>query len=162
MLVSPAETPFVGSIGSSFQGEPASVPALDEALADPSLRVRWTASQALATIGTQQALEALAYALLNGEDATRRFAAEALALHPAEGYAALQEGSEVEDLLVRRAVVFGLVKVDQPWARQILEKLAVEDKEWVVRAAASLALEQLQATPENLPVPARSLARRSG
>jgi HEAT repeat protein len=159
MLASPAENSrLLAALGSGFLSEPATTAALDEVLADRSPRVRWAASLALATIGTQKALEALAYALLNGEDGARRCAAEALALHPAEGHAALQEGSEVEDLLVRRAVAFGLAKVDQPWARQILEKMAVDDKEWVVRAAASLALEQLQAPPVNVPAATHNLS----
>ena len=159
MLSSPVENSrLLAALGAGFLCEPQVTAALSDALEDPSPWVKWAASLALATIGTQSALENLAYALLHGDDGTRRSAAEALALHPAEGYAVLQEGSEVEDLLVRRAVVFGLAKVRQPWARQILEKMAVDDKEWVVRAASALALERLQAPPVYIPTPARGLS----
>jgi HEAT repeat protein len=148
----------LGALGAGFLLEPQVTAALSAALEDRSPKVVWAASLALATIGSQPALESLAYFLLHGEEGARRAAAEALALHPGEGQAALQEGSEMDDLLVRRAVVFGLARADQPWARQILEKLAVDDKEWVVRAAAALAVERLQAPTAGVPTPPRSLS----
>ena len=72
---------------------------------------------------------------------------------PLEGHPALQEGSGMEDVLVRRSVVFGLIRVDQPWARKIVENLQLEDKEWVVRAAAIQAFEELQQKSNYAPKP---------
>jgi HEAT repeat protein len=57
------------------------------------------------------------------------------------------------DLLVRRAVVYGLVRVRQPWALQLLEKMQVEDEQWVVRSAATQALEEIHKPDPRLPRP---------
>jgi HEAT repeat protein len=83
----------------------------------------------------------------------RRSAAEALANHPEEGYPALEEGSAMDDLMVRRSVVFGLLRVNQPWAIQILDKLQLEDKEWIVRNAANQAMEELKRPNAFIPHP---------
>lgn len=106
---------------------------------------------ALVAIGTKEALEAVAAALLHGNEVLRRAAAEALANHPEEGHPALKEGSEMEDLMVRRAVVFGLLRVNQPWAVEILERLQLEDKEWIVRNAAIQAVEEIKAPSPYIP-----------
>jgi HEAT repeat protein len=53
----------------------------------------------------------------------------------------LREGAAVDDLLVRRAVAYGLGRVDQPWADELLAKLQVEDKEWIVRTSATEVIE---------------------
>jgi hypothetical protein len=103
-----------------------------------------SACLALAAIGDKQSLEILASNLLSGDELTRRYAAEALANNPHEGHPALKEGSSMDDVLVRRSVVFGLIRVNEPWARKIVENLQLEDKEWVVRAAAIQAFEELQ------------------
>ncbi len=114
-----------------------------------------SACLALAAIGDKQCLEILASNLLNGSELVRRYAAEALANNPVEGHPALQEGSSMEDLLVRRSVVFGLIRVDQPWARKIVENLQLDDNEWVVRNAAIQAFDELNRkssyAPKSLP-----------
>jgi HEAT repeat protein len=108
---------------------------------------------ALAAIGDKQSLEILAASLVNGDEQTRRYAAEALANNSQEGHPALQEGSGMEDVLVRRSVVFGLIRIDQPWARKIVENMQLEDKEWVVRTAAIQAFEELQQKSNYAPKP---------
>ena len=37
----------------------------------------------------------------------------------------LKEGVTIEDVLVRRAVVFGLARVEEPWAIETLEQVVV-------------------------------------
>src|SRR4030065_2943261 len=49
----------------------------------------------------------------------------------------------MKDLLVRRSVIFGLIRLDQPWARKIVENLQLDDNEWVVRNAAIQAFDEL-------------------
>jgi hypothetical protein len=115
------------------------------------------ASLALAAIGDKRSLEILASNLLNGGDLTRRYAAEALANNPKEGFPALNEGSTMEDLQVRRAVIFGLIRIDQPWARKIVENLQLEDNEWVVRNAAIQAFDELHKKNNNAPSPTPDL-----
>jgi hypothetical protein len=120
------------------------IKAVDQVIAlvgDYSAQVRRAACLALVAIGTPQCLEAVARALLRGEEDLRRAAAEALANNHVEGYATLQEGSSSKDILLRRAVVYGLARLDDQWAQEILERLQVEDEQWVVRNAAVEVLE---------------------
>ncbi len=101
-----------------------------------------TASLALGAIGDKQSLEVLASTLLNGNELARRYSAEALANNPIEGHPALKDGATMEDLLVRRSVAFGLIRVNQPWATKIVESMQLDDNEWVVRNGALQAFEE--------------------
>jgi HEAT repeat protein len=58
-----------------------------------------------------------------------------------------------ENLLVRRSTVSGLVLIKQPWSKELLEKIAVQDGQWVVRNAAAQALEVLQKPAARIPSP---------
>jgi len=126
---------------------------LSNLLDDQVPDVRRAACLALVTIGNKDSLEALAEALLHGDEDLRRFAAEALANHREEGHPTLQEGSKLQDLMVRRAVVFGLMRVKEPWSFETLGKMQVEDDQWVVQNAASQALEDMQQPDPHIPKP---------
>jgi hypothetical protein len=102
-------------------------------------------------------MEALAEALLHGDEDLRQYAAEAFANHPEEGYPTLQEGSTIDDLLVRRAVVAGLKRIKEDWAIEILEKMRVDDPQWVVKNMADNALEELSQPDPHIPQPALPL-----
>jgi len=54
---------------------------------------------------------------------------------------------------VRRAVIFGLRRVRQPWATQILEEMQIEDAQWVVKDAAAQAVENLKSPDPSVPTP---------
>ncbi|MBS1250792.1 MAG: hypothetical protein MAG431_02388 [Chloroflexi bacterium] len=112
---------------------------------------------ALVNIGTKSALDVVAEALLTGSEELRRAAAEALANDPEEGHPALQEGSGMDDILVQHATVYGLKRINELWAIHILEKMQVEESEWIVRDAAQQALEDMQITPSSIPAPLPSL-----
>ena len=142
-------------LGMGLSQDNQAVPQLNNLLDDPSPAIGRAACLALAAIGGTAALESLAWALIHTGITTRQSAAEALGHFPVEGFSILEEGSRMDNLLVRRAVIDGLVKIHQPGALQILEKLAIEDKEWVVRAAATQALDLLKlpdaCIPHSLP-----------
>lgn len=106
---------------------------------------------ALAAIGSAPALEAIAIALLQGSEELRQMAAEALANERVEGHEALREGLGSDDILVRRAIAYGLGRVREAWADQILERLQTEDKEWVVRNAAAEAFNTRQQNAQRAP-----------
>jgi HEAT repeat protein len=125
----------------------------------PSWKCALSAILALSRIGSKSAMEAIAATLLSGNEAMRRAAAEGLSMQPEEGYPALEEGSQMEDLLVRRATVYGLARIDEPWARERLNKLQVEDEQWVVRSAATQALEELSRPNLRIPQPHPPLAQ---
>ncbi len=110
-------------------------------IGDLNPQVRHAACLALVSIGTAQSLEAVARALLRGDEDLRRAAAESLANNRVEGHAALMEGSSAKDILLRRAVVYGLARLHEKWVTEILEKIQVEDEQWVVRNAAVEVLE---------------------
>ncbi len=53
--------------------------------------------------------------------------------------------------LVRRAIVYGLARVREPWAQDLLNKIPTQDEQWVVRNAAVELLESLQRTSARVP-----------
>ena len=53
----------------------------------------------------------------------------------------LKEGTTLTDILLRRAVIYGLARVEEDWAIETLKTIQVEDDQWVVRNSASEVLE---------------------
>jgi HEAT repeat protein len=112
--------------------------------ADPSVRAE--ALRALGAIGRQAAIDVLAQALLDLDDDSRRVAAESLAECGIAGWELLKEGASLTDdkgadvMGVRRAVTFGLARVGEGWARDLLVKMERDDRQWFVRSAAIDAL----------------------
>ncbi len=131
----------LAALGSGAVRDVKAVDALTGILQTPSSSARRAACLALVAIGTTKALEAVAQALLHGDEELRRAAAESLANDPGEGHAMLKDGVTMKDILLRRAVVYGLARVREPWADEMLEKIRIEDDEWVVRNSAHEVLE---------------------
>lgn len=142
---------LLGVLGLGQLRDAKSVPEIAKLMTDPTPMVRQAVCLALVAIGSQNALELVAEALLHGDENIRRWSAEALANHPEEGYPTLQDGSTLEDILVRRAVIYGLQRIREPWATELLEKMQVEDSQWVVKNAANQALEELSTRESRLP-----------
>ncbi len=128
-------------LGSGAMRDTKAVSALENALEAPSLSVRRAACMALVAIGTNESLEIVAQTLLSGDEDIRRAAGEALANDSNEGYSMLRDGTTINDILLRRAVVYGLGRVPHTWAMDTLKKLQVEDEQWVVRNAATEVLD---------------------
>ncbi len=128
-------------LGAGAMRDPKAVQILERAMNAPSQSVRDAACMALVAIGTNEALETVAHTLLNGDENIRRAAAEALANDPGEGHAMLRDGITISDILLRRAVAYGLGRVNEPWAIELLKKIQIEDDQWVVRNAATEVLE---------------------
>ncbi len=121
-----------------------SVKPLTNALSDPHPGVGQAAALALVAIGGEQAIDAVANVLLHGEEEQRRAVAEALANDEREGHLLLKEAITLEevDVVVRRAAIFGLTRIEAPWAREALEKMQYEE-EWVVKNSAIQAVEEI-------------------
>jgi HEAT repeat protein len=132
----------LAALGSGALQDAKALTALEEILQAPVGAVRRATCLALVAIGTEKSLEAVAHALLQGDDELRRAAAEALANDPAEGYAMLKEGGTLADIMLRRAVVHGLARIDEPWAVESLQHMQLEDDQWAVRNLANQYLEQ--------------------
>jgi HEAT repeat protein len=131
----------LAALGSGATRDPKAIPFLKNAMQAPNLSTRRAACLALVAIGTAEALETVADILLNEDEDLRRAAAEALANDTKEGYAMLKDGATMQDILVRRSVVYGLARIQEPWAQEILSKLQLEDDQWVVRNAATEVIE---------------------
>lgn len=144
------------ALGSGAVGDAKAVKMLQGILEAPSLSARRAACLALMAIGTNEALEAVAHTLLNADEDLRRAAAEALANDPREGHAMLRDGATMSDILLRRAVVYGLARVHEPWAMDLLQKMRVEDDQWVVRNSATEVIEAMNvANDPRIPRPLR-------
>ncbi len=140
----------LAALGSGYIGDIQAVDVLIQLLNDqPS--VSRAACLALVNIGTQPALEAIASALLQGDENLRHAAAEAFANHPEEGYPTLREATSIDDLLVRRAAITGLRRIHEDWAIQILEEMQIEDAQWVVKNAAAQAVEDINNPTFHIP-----------
>lgn len=121
--------------------DPKAVKVLEQTMGAPSLSVRRASCMALVAIGSNEALESVAHTLLSGDEDVRRAAAEALASDPVEGHAVLKEGMDHSDILLRRAIAYGLGRLDDQWAIEALQKIQIEDEQWVVRNAATEVLD---------------------
>jgi len=119
----------------------ADLPTFEAALEDEAPAVREAAVRGLAYPGIDAATRLLEQILLAGDDTLRPVAARALARCGGEGAAFLRQAAESEDVMVRRAAVFGLALIE---ARDLLERMVREDEQWIVRSAASMALEELE------------------
>ncbi len=151
-----ASTRLLSAIGLGGLHDEESVSTLVDIMShDRELLVRQAACLGLVGIGTEAALEALGRALLEAEEGVRLAAAEALSCHPDEGYGMLRDAAEVNNLLTRRAAVFGLSRVPEDWALKILEKVQIDDEQWVVRGAAAEANERRRNPPWRIPTPVR-------
>jgi HEAT repeat protein len=150
---------ILGALGlGGLRDEESVEPLLKLVESDPHLFCRQAACLGLAAIGTQPALEGLGHALLTGDEGVRMAAGESLACHPDEGYGMLKDALEVDNLLTRRAAVFGLSRVPEDWALEALEKLQVEDGQWIVRGAAAEGVERRKNPPWTIHAPVHELS----
>jgi HEAT repeat protein len=131
------------ALGCGFLRDSGALKDLIVLLNDPEEIVRTGACFALAQYRDSLAEEAVLRALTFGDEALRLAAAEALANIIPGGEEHLKEALSAEDLLTRRAAVIGIAHFQAPWVAEELERIAVEDSQWVVRNAATQALESL-------------------
>jgi len=141
----------LAALGCGAMRDTKSVSMLEEILLAPVSSVRRAACLALVALGMEKPLEAVARALLQGDEELRRAAAEAMANDPAEGHAMLKEGATLPDIMLRRAVVHGLARVEQPWAVEKLQVMQVEDDQWAVRELAKQYLEEMSKIDPRVP-----------
>ena len=127
-------------LGLARTGGESVVLMIEPALGDESVTVREAAVRGLAHASTDAATRQLARVLMEGDEMLGPVVAEALAQCGKEGVAFLREAVVSEDVIVRRAAVFGLAQIE---ARDLLERVAREDSQWIVRSAASAAMDEL-------------------
>ena len=146
------DTKRAAAFGVGYIQDLASVPLLINQLRNP-FPASVSACYALGRIASPKALEAIAYELLHGNELLRRAAAESLSQNRSEGHPALREGIAMDDLLVRYAVVHGLSLINESWAIDLLDKLRIDENEWVVRDLAQHVFETFETGSPYLPTP---------
>lgn len=133
------------------------VPVLKTLSDDPSLEVQDLAVISLGRIWTQSAQDALVDVIFSGNENTRRIGCEILALHAPDGHQMLKEITETDNYLAKKAAIFGLLMVKEDWVKPILEKMSVEDTQWVVRDAAGFALDKFSSKYQFTPSPLKPI-----
>ena len=123
-----------------LSGEP-NLASFEAVLGDEELAVRQAAVEALGSLGTEAARSRLEKLLEEGEEELGPLAAEAIAAFGKDSLDFLHELANSTDMMSRRAAVFGLTKLG---AEGLLQTLAREDGQWIVRSAASAALDMLK------------------
>ncbi len=152
LMLSPSnELRRLAALGAGLVHDSKSVDALTEVLVTSAGAARQAACLALVEIGSPQAFDAIAHALLSGDEQLRIAAAEALANNKEAGYETLRDGVKHEDILVRRAVVYGLARIKEDWAQELLGQIPTQDDQWVVRNAAVEMLEAVQRANPRIP-----------
>jgi len=119
------------------------LPGLKHALGDVDRLVRVEVLHALASIGGDVAIDGLVQGLQDEDELARRVSAELLAAMGGEGNNLLREAVQHDDMYFRRAAVFGLGVVGEPWALAIVDEMRREDDEWFVRSAATEVMDRV-------------------
>lgn len=125
-------------------GSPDAVRDLTSLMQDRDHSVALAAAMALGAIGGEDALQALLVSFTQGSERIRQAIAEALSSMPDDGYPILFEAINDDDMLLRRAAVFGLRRIRTPWAIIAIYRAFLEDSQWYVRSAAQQAFEEIQ------------------
>lgn len=133
--------------GIGWTGGPREVGILASALKEPELEVTLSAVAALADIGTGGAARLLYQTLATANEHLILPIGRALAVIP-EGHKMLQQAAASDDFMERRAAAHGLELLLEPWTKELLEKIAREDDEWLVRSAAETALNAREPSAE--------------
>ncbi len=139
--------------GLGWTGGPRETQVIAAALNDGDAELRTSAVRALGDLGTSGAIRLLSRALPISDEHLMLTITETLA-GQADGWEALKEATQSEDLMVRRAAAHGLGHVPQPWAVTLLKDIMRNDPQWLVRSAAEASLSALeQGEQESSPPP---------
>ena len=147
------ELRLLSALGSGLIGDKKAINELVNLAMDPDTKVRQAACLALGALDDEAAIEQIALILIRGDDQIKRTAAEALAHHPGEGHETLKEGASYKDLRVRRAVIYGLAELNQPWVLDTLQEMQVKDEQWIVQSTAEQVRNQLIQPHTSIPKP---------
>jgi HEAT repeat protein len=145
-----AEVRIAATTGLARVAGEADLLAFEAVMKDKESAVREGAVRAMATLGIDAAQRRLEQMLLEGDDELRLIVGEVLAKCGNEGVNFLREVAESEDVMIRRAAVVGLGLVG---ARDVLERAVRDDEQWIVRSAATSALEEIERRQKNAGIP---------
>lgn len=147
-----AKVRLLACIGLGAIGDPEVIKDVGPMLADADPDVQLAAGLALGAMNSETAIETMMGGLFEGEEGLRRAVAETLAALPEGGQQILRETIRSNDMLVRRATVFGLARIKAPWALALLYRALLEDPQWYVRSAAEQAFAEAETTEGDGPI----------
>jgi hypothetical protein len=142
----------LASIGCGASQQTKTTGDLIKRLNDSNPEVSKAACLSLGSFGTRLAFESMVDMLNAGEEGLQLAAAETLAVIP-EGADVLRNAAASDNFLLRRAAIAGLAQIRESWSTELLEKIAIEDAQWVIRNAAAEALEEFKAPFPYIPRP---------
>jgi HEAT repeat protein len=131
----------ISALGLGLLSDEKMIPQLIKLSGDSSIDVQKVACVALSKIWNQATQRALVDVVFSADDCVRALACELISMHVPEGHQLLQELTSTDNYLARKAAIYGLLHIQEPWVNALFEKLSIEDTQWVVRDAAKFALE---------------------
>ena len=131
-------------LGLGVLGQPENASVITPLLKDGGNDVQLAAAFALGAIRTEEALTALVDALTDGSESLRQAVAETFADIPLEGYPTLYDAIQDDEMIVRRAAVFGIKRLKSDWAVVAIYRAFLEDSQWYVRSAAQMAFQEMR------------------
>jgi HEAT repeat protein len=140
------------ALGYGMFADEKAVTGLAELTDDEITGVQNAAVLSLARLWTVPAQDALVNVIFSADEVIRSNACELLAAHNPDGYQMLKEIIATDNYLARKAAISGLRCIKEPWVRETLEKVSVEDTQWVVRDAAIAALDHIDESNEIVPL----------
>jgi HEAT repeat protein len=154
LLVSPS--PYVRQLAAIGSGAIGDVKVIQDLIAlfnDPNTVIRYAATLSLGAMNHPTATQVLFEGMVRGNEDVRMAAAEVMAYRSTEGHEVLKEAVTMDDILTRRSAVHGLSLIREHWAIEALEMLTIQDGQWVIRNAASQAVECMQKPTHYSPQP---------
>lgn len=143
---------MISAVGMGAAGDEESVLPLGGAFDDEDMMVQILANLAMGVIGSKTAINYVLQSLLQGNDIVRRAAGEICAQNVAgEGHEILRDAVMENDPATRKAAIYGLERIRESWAIDLIQDLERNDSDWIVRATATSSLERLR--NPNLAVP---------
>ena len=121
---------------------------------DQVVEVRRAVIWSMAWSGETVAEKPLLLALVGHDEHLHRTVAEALAWNGGESWDILREALQENAAAVRRAAVWGLSLLDEPWVIELFAQVEQQDDEWIVRTAAKEARQDLLNQQQPQPWPA--------
>ncbi len=142
-----SKEPFLrqlGALGFGLTKNVSDLKLLTTLLEDSNPTCYQAACLALVNIGTAPATDAVIAALIHGHERLKDAAAQALANDPKIGHGILKEAAQHEDPRVRRASITGLLRIKAPWAKQIIQNMALQEELWLIKDLAANAVASLE------------------
>ncbi len=128
----------VAAFGLSFFSTQDSERILIGLTTDASNDVQKLACVALARLWTRAAQKQLVNLVISASPEIRQIICELFAFLPADGHELLKELSVLpNNPETRKAAVYGLFLVGTDWSKALINKINIDDTEWLVRDAAS-------------------------